>query len=155
MGFVQTKTAAETQTLEAGSDYLASAAEAGRPAAQAQTRWRRSAADRCALGAGRQAIESPDLHRPTGCQVSQRAGASRFHRVGRAERCQRPRERRATMADGMAASQTGLPYCSDKRTGRRGGGGCTRGSHTCSCCQSYARRKMRRRKRGRDLKNCE
>ncbi|CAG02882.1 unnamed protein product [Tetraodon nigroviridis] len=23
------------------------------------------------------------------------------------------------MADGMAASQTGLPYCSDKRTGRR------------------------------------
>lgn len=152
MGFVQTETAAETQALEAGSDSLVSAAEAGRPAAQAQTRWRRSAADRCVLGAGRQAIESPDLHRPTGCQVSQRAGAGRFHRVGRAERCQRPRERRATMADGMAASQTGLPYCSDKRTGRRGGGGPTRGSRTCSCRQSCTRRKMRRAKRGRDLK---
>lgn len=113
-----------------------SAAEAGRPAAQAQTRWRRSAADRCALGPGRKELERPDPHRPTGCQVSQRAGAGRFHRVGRAERCQRPRERRATMADGMAASQTGLPYCSDKRTGRRGGGGQPRGRHTCSCRQS-------------------
>lgn len=149
---VQTKTAAETQTLGAGSDCLVSAAEAGRPAAQAQTRWRQSAADRCVLGAGRQAIESPGLHRPTGCQVPQRAGAGHFHRVGQAERCQRPRERRATMADGMAASQTGLPYCSDKRTGRRGGGGRTRGSHTCSCRQSYARCKMQWTNRGRDLK---
>lgn len=26
------------------------------------------------------------------------------------------------MADGTAASQTGLPYCGDKRTGRREGG---------------------------------
>lgn len=138
--------------MGAGSDRLVSAAEAGRPAAQAQTRWRQSAADRCALSAGRQAIESPDLHRPTGCQVSQRAGAGHFHRVGRPERCQHPRERRATMADGMAASQTRLPYCSDKRTGRRGGGGRTTGSHTCSCSQSYTRCKMRRAKGGRDLK---
>lgn len=84
------------------------AAEAGRPATRAQTRWRRSAADRCVLGAGRETIESPDLHRPTGCQVSQRAEAAPFHRVGQAERCQHPRERRA------------------KRTGR---GGYRRQSH--------------------------
>lgn len=148
---MQTKTAAKkTQTLEAGSDCLVSAAEAGGPA---DTGTNKMAAV-CSKTAARSAQADKRQKAPI-CTGQQGA---KYHRepgppvstgwVG-PSRCQRPRERRAT----MAASQTGLPYCSDKRTGRRGGGRRTRGSsHTCSRPHSRTRRKTRRTKRGRDLR---
>lgn len=118
-----------------------SAAEAGRPAAQAVTRWRRSAAESVVSsvhGEKRQKAVSvtcsghlgakyhSDLEPVPSTGWGGQSGASTHRSTDR----WRGREN-----NGMAASQTELPYCSDKAIGREGGGegGGTGGRHTCFC----------------------
>lgn len=113
------------------------AAEVGRQAAQAVTRWRRSAAESVVSsvqGEKRQKAVSvtclghlcakyhSDLEPVPSTGWGGQSGASTHRSTDR----WRGREN-----NGMAASQTELPYCSDKGTGRRGGG--SGGRHTCSC----------------------
>lgn len=131
-----------------------SAAEAGRPAAQAQTRWRRSAADRCALGPGRKELEQPDLHRPTGCQVSQRAGpVVSTGWVGQS----------GASAHGSTAQQWPMEWLlprqgcrtaviREQEGGVWGGGAANPEADTPAPAARARRRKMRRTNRGRDLR---